>query len=430
MESTASSGSSEPKTPPAKGSATYPRAFLTPDKDSTPKPATPPSSLRQRFASFTRSSGKATAASLSQSSSASTTPPNEDMSERIEKLDLMRGAPKPDGAAAPREHSAPVSRRASMSKSDNEPHVPQYQNAEQINQDSPLPRVLRSAKAQPLPGHPGNLTEAQTRALHELTAALRHDGALHEAESEPPSYQDTQLLRFLRARNFNVAAARTMYLKAEAWKKEIKLDRLVREFDFAERDEVASHGWSMYFHKTDRLGRPIFIQDLGNMDVTKVFQITTPERVIENFAVTLELAVRHRYEACTVASGRWVDDNMMVVNLAGLGLGTFWSMKGQLQQLLAILDNNFPELSGRVQIINAPYMFSTIWSWVKGWLPVATVEKIDIAGADYHDRIWQYVSKQDWPRSLGGECDCGDAKGCAKSDKGPWDTRLVRTADL
>ncbi len=221
-----------------------------------------------------------------------------------------------------------------------------------------------------------------------------------------------------------------MYLKAEAWKKEIKLDRLVRDFDFAERDEVASHGWSMYFHKTDRLGRPIFIQDLGNMDVTKVFQITTPERVIENFAVTLELAVRHRYEACTVASGRWVDDNMMVVNLAGLGLGTFWSMKGQLQQLLAILDNNFPELSGRVQIINAPYMFSTIWSWVKGWLPTATVDKIDIAGADYHDRIWQYVNREDWPRSLGGECDCADAKGCAKSDKGPWDTRLVRTADL
>ena len=266
------------------------------------------------------------------------------------------------------------------------------------------------------------------QALHDLRSALKHDGALENPESEPPSYQETQLLRFLRARAFNVEAARAMYLKAEAWKKEIQLDRLVRDFTFDERDAVAAHGWCMYFHKTDRLGRPIFIQDLGNMDTTAVFRATTPERVIQNFAVTLELAVRHRYEACAVSSGRWVDDNMMVINLAGLGLSTFWSMKGQLQQLLYILDNNFPELSGRVQIINAPYMFSTIWSWVKGWLPVATVDKIDIAGADYAERIWEYVDKKDWPKELGGECVCD--QGCRKSDLGPWDRRLVRSDDL
>lgn len=291
-----------------------------------------------------------------------------------------------------------------------------------MNEDSPLQKILQSPSAQPLPGHPGNLTTAQTHALQELTAALKRDGALHSPDTEPSSYQETQLLRFLRARNFNPEAARTMYLKAEAWKKEIQLDHLISTFSFSERDIVASHGWSMYFHKTDKLGRPIFIQDLGNMDVTSVFRNTTPERVIQNFAVTLELAVRHRYEACTISSGRWIDDNYMVVNLAGLGLSTFWSMKGQLQQLLGILDNNFPELSGRVQIINAPYMFSTIWSWVKGWLPTATVEKIDIAGYDYHERIWEFVRKQDWPKALGGDCECEG--GCGKKDDGPWDKRL------
>ncbi len=146
MESTASSGSSEPRRHP-------PRAVPPILAHSSRRTRTPPQArhtavfVKAALRSFTRSSGKATAASLSQSSSASTTPPHEDMSERVEKLDLTRGAPKPDGSAAPREHSAPVSRRASMSKSDDEPHVPHYQNAEQINQDSPLPRVLRSAKA-------------------------------------------------------------------------------------------------------------------------------------------------------------------------------------------------------------------------------------------------------------------------------------------
>lgn len=183
------------------------------------------------------------------------------------------------------------------------------------------------------------------------------------------------------------------------------------------------------FHKTDKLGRPIFIQDLSNLNTTTLFKATDPDRIIKKFAVTLELAVRHRYEACTESSGRWVDDNMMVVNLAGLGISTFWAMKTQLQQLLAILDNNFPELSGRVQIINAPYMFTSIWSWIKGWLPVATVEKIDIAGGDYLSSVLEYVDAKDWPKHLGGECRClsDDAKsnGCLRSDVGPWDRSLV-----
>ncbi|KAJ1035403.1 hypothetical protein NDA13_000819 [Ustilago tritici] len=420
--SSASTGNStnEPKTPPLNRNTSAP----TPEKLSTP------TSFRGRFASLTRSAGKSTSNNLSAPApapaSAGSTPrstaPLEETAGRIEKLDLTKGAP--DSTMPKHPPSAPVCRRASDDDVFDSSHP--HKIVDEMNEHSPLQKVLQSPKAQPLPGHPGNLTSAQTHALQELTAALKRDGALHTSESETPSHQETQLLRFLRARNFNPEAARTMYLKAEAWKKEIQLDHLISTFSFSERDIVASHGWSMYFHKTDKLGRPIFIQDLGNMDTTSVFRNTTPERVIQNFAVTLELAVRHRYEACTISSGRWVDDNYTVVNLAGLGLSTFWSMKGQLQQLLGILDNNFPELSGRVQIINAPYMFSTIWSWIKGWLPTVTVEKIDIAGADYHERIWEFVKKEDWPKSLGGECECEG--GCGKKDDGPWDKRLVRGA--
>lgn len=442
MESSTSSGSSEPVTPPLNRNATWAASRsaaadaseTTPQKGpSAPTDSSSPLSLRKRFASFTRSAGKNVSGSLSAGATSPSVTPLQDSSQRIERLDLQKGAVGANTGDPPtlsnHASSAPISRRGSFTET-GERDVFSAPPKDDILDDSPLQCILRSPNARALPGHPGNLTPTQTQALHELTQALKSDGALHDPESEPPSYQETQLLRFLRARSFNVQAARAMYLKAEAWKKEIDLDRLVREFSFDERDAVAAHGWCMYFHKTDKLGRPIFIQDLGSMNCTEVFRKTTPERVIQKFAVTLELAVRHRYEPCTIASGRWVDDNMMVINLAGLGLSTFWSMKGQLQQLLSILDNNFPELSGRVQIINAPYMFSTIWSWVKGWLPTATVEKIDIAGAEYKEAVFEYVRKEDWPKDLGGECECRDEQGCRKSDPGPWDKRLVRTADL
>ena len=286
---------------------------------------------------------------------------------------------------------------------------------------SPRPSFSASAPGYKIPrGHPGNLSSEQQSTLDKFRAELHKRNLL--ADGAQPAYLEVQLLRFLRARNFDIAAATEMYSKSEAWKHEIELDRLCREFNFEERDLVAKHGWCMYFHKTDRLGRPIFIQDLSGIDPARVFKHTTPDRIMRHFAVTLEKAVRKRYSACTENAGHLVDDNYMVLNLQGLSLGTFWSMRQQLQQLLAILDDNFPELSGRVQIINAPSLFTTVWACIKGWLPPQTAEKINISGSNYKNDVLRFVDEDNWPAYLGGKCTCGGASPqcCPTSDAGPW----------
>jgi len=81
-----------------------------------------------------------------------------------------------------------------------------------------------------------------------------------------------------------------------------------------------------------------FVQNLANINTTQVFQKTTPERIINEFAVTLEKAIRYRYRASTEVAGHLIEDNLMILNIEGLGLGTFWSFKNQLQGLLGILD--------------------------------------------------------------------------------------------
>ncbi|WFD32234.1 hypothetical protein MSPP1_003278 [Malassezia sp. CBS 17886] len=288
-----------------------------------------------------------------------------------------------------------------------------------------------AASFEPAQGHEGNVSSTQQQALDKLTASLLADGAIEKENA--PSYQQTQLLRFLRARNFDADAARTMYMKAQEWKRDMELDRLCAEFDFEEREDVAAGGWRMYFHKTDRLGRPIFIQDLSNLDSDRIFARTSPDRIVANFAVTLEKAVQKRYQACTDMQGHLVDDNYMVLNVSGLGLSSFWTMRNQLQHLLAILDENFPELSGYVLIINAPYLFSTVWACIKSWLPLQTAEKIQICGGDYMACIGAHVDLDNWPEHLGGRCQCGaptangtagasPLRACERSDAGPWNS--------
>lgn len=93
-------------------------------------------------------------------------------------------------------------------------------------------------------------------------------------------------------------------------------------------------------------------------------------------------------------------------------------MKDYVSEASSIGQNHYPETMGFMFIINAPYLFSTVWSLVKPWLDPATQEKIHILGKNYKTELLKYIPPQNLPKNLGGTCDC--AGGCSLSDAGPW----------
>jgi len=60
------------------------------------------------------------------------------------------------------------------------------------------------------------------------------------------------LFRFLRARKFDVPKAKEMLINAEKWRKEFGVDKIVKEFDFKEKEEVNKY-YPQYYHKVDRV---------------------------------------------------------------------------------------------------------------------------------------------------------------------------------
>ncbi|MCO5565333.1 hypothetical protein L7F22_019006 [Adiantum nelumboides] len=300
---------------------------------------------------------------------------------------------------------------------------------------TPLPILDKS-------GHQGNYSEEQKKTLLDFEEQLRKEDCLKEDYLFQTQDQIHIVLgRYLRARNWNIENAKKMYKDTLNWRKEVNIDQMLKPkeeggYDFEERELIGNLGWKMYFHSTDKYHRPIFVQDLSNLQVHEVFQNTTPDRIVKFFALNLEDAVRQKYRACTQVareeaknkgateeeiSRTIVDDNFMILNVAGLGMSTFWSFKNKLQELLAILDANYPELSGRVQIINAPWLFTTIWSYIKVWLPPNTAAKIDIAGTDYHSTLFKFIDPNEFPEYMGGKCKCEGYKGgCSFSNRGPW----------
>lgn len=74
----------------------------------------------------------------------------------------------------------------------------------------------------------------------------------------------------------------------------------------------------------------------------------------------------------------------------------------------------------QLYVCNAPYLFTTVWAVVKGWLDPVTVEKIKILG-DARE-LQDQVPVENLPSTLGGKCTCDGLGGCSLSDAGPWST--------
>ena len=121
---------------------------------------------------------------------------------------------------------------------------------------------------EPQSGHPGHTTPEQDAAVHQFRAELEQLGYTERLDT-------LTLLRFLRARKFDIQAAKTMYVlsihlhatcalwrnglivvvrfvNCEKWRKEFGTDDLVRDFNYVEKPKVFEY-YPQYYHKTDKV---------------------------------------------------------------------------------------------------------------------------------------------------------------------------------
>lgn len=122
----------------------------------------------------------------------------------------------------------------------------------------------------------GQLTPLEESRLCELKYGLQnaHKGKLPN---------DAHLLRFLRARDFDVHKARDMVINSLLWRKQHNIDKLLNEF---KAHEVLTKFFSGAWHHEDREGRPLFILRLGQLDVKGILKSVGLEQVMK-FTLTI-----------------------------------------------------------------------------------------------------------------------------------------------
>lgn len=204
---------------------------------------------------------------------------------------------------------------------------------------------------------------------------------------------------------------KTFYIKALLF--------LLRSFSFPEKEQVNQY-YPQYYHKTDIEGRPVYIEELGQLDVKRLYTITTQERLLQRLVWEYEKSLTYRLPACSQSTGHPVETFCTIMNLYNVSLTSFYKVKDYVMAAASVGQNRYPETMGKFYIINAPWAFSAVWSVIKPWLDEVTVKKIVILGGSYQDELIKQIGKENLPKELGGSCECRGKGGCRMSDAGPW----------
>ncbi len=162
----------------------------------------------------------------------------------------------------------------------------------------------------------------------------------------------------------------------------------------------------------------MYIEQLGGIDLTAMYKITTAERMLTNLAVEYERLADPRLPACSRKANTLLETCCTIMDLRGVGLTKAPQVYSYIKQASGLSQNYYPERLGKLYLINAPWGFSTVWSVVKGWLDPVTVQKIFVLGAGYQKELLAQVPAENLPKGFGGTCEC--AGGCPLSDMGPW----------
>jgi hypothetical protein len=230
-----------------------------------------------------------------------------------------------------------------------------------------------------------------------------------------PLFDDHYLRRFLRARSHDLQKAEAMFMNHLKWRREYGTDTILEDFVYEEREAFLAL-YPQGYHKVDKLGRPIYIQHLGQINMKALKHVTSVERMVRFHVQEYERSLKYIFPACSRVAGEHVSQTLAILDLKGVGLRHFTGeIKKIVSELTRIDQDNYPETMGKMLIINVPSVFRAMWSIVKPMLDPRTQNKVEVCPGDFLPVLKEWVDVENIPSYLG-----GTSRGSLIDDVGPW----------
>jgi hypothetical protein len=99
-----------------------------------------------------------------------------------------------------------------------------------------------------------------------------------------------------------------------------------------------------------------------------------------------------------------VDRGVNIIDLSGVSLRQFWTLRNHLQRASNMATSHYPETVDRMFIVGAPSYFPTVWGFIIKWFDPSTTSKIHILPeADVLSTLEQYIDRKNIPVRFGGD---------------------------
>lgn len=182
--------------------------------------------------------------------------------------------------------------------------------------------------------------------------------------------------------------------------------------------KIYPHG----YHKTDKMGRPIYIELISKVDLTELFKHTSEDRMMKYYIKEYERLMGYRFPACSKVKGELVEQSLTILDMEGVGIGLLTGKTKEFIKIASdIAQNYYPEMLGTMYLIKTGFFFSAVWTLVKGFVDEKTRDKIKVEKSSYQKKLLETVDAENLPSFLGGDCKCSHIDGgCLYSDIGPW----------
>ncbi|PUU73602.1 CRAL-TRIO domain-containing protein [Tuber borchii] len=230
-------------------------------------------------------------------------------------------------------------------------------------------------------------------ALASQTPAELRDAFWSMAKCDNP---DALLLRFLRARKWDVDKALVMMVATMNWRsKEMNVQAVVGKGEggaAAEKDNDFMMQLRMgksYLHGLDKEGRPIcFVR------VRLHKQGEQSEESLERYTVYIMETARLMLQPP-------VDTAAVVFDMTGFSMANM--DYAPVKFLIKCFEAHYPESLGICLVHKAPWLFSSIWTVIKGWLDPVVASKIHFTKTTEDMEV--FIPKEKIPKELGGSED-------------------------
>ncbi|KAJ6034573.1 uncharacterized protein N7446_009324 [Penicillium canescens] len=307
---------------------------------------------------------------------------------------------------------------------------PDLTRTESASKNDPSASASQASGTAWLSGHLHHLTPEQEEKLQEFKTLCAerkyYTPAVEQAEgveAKTASHDDATMLRFLRARKFDVEGAWGQFKDTEDWRKDNAIEALYENIG-VDSYEAARRMYPQWTGRRDRRGIPVYVFEIRHLDNKAVAAYnstmttgtpethkssTVPARLLNLFAL-YENLLRFVMPLCSSLQRPNPETPIVtstnIVDVSGVGLKQFWNLKSHMQDASVLATAHYPETLDRIFIIGAPAFFPTVWGWIKRWFDPGTTSKIFILSAsEVQPTLTSFMEPSSIPKQYGGELD-------------------------